>query len=178
MMDQPVRTAAPPAVPASANRLSLAVEGMNCASCAGRVERALAALPRVSGADVNLATGRAEVLFDGPADPRAAVAAVRAAGYAVPEETVDLAVEGMNCASCSGRVERALLAAPGVLEAGVNLATGSARVRLARGAATPADLARAVRSAGYAAKPPSGGADAAAAADAAASVPPDGGFAA
>ena len=154
MMDQPVQ-AAPPAVPAVAERrrLSLAVEGMHCASCVGRVERALLALPGVAGASVNLATERAEVAFDGPADPRAAVSAVEAAGYAVPEETAELAVEGMRCASCVGRAERALLSVPGVLEAGVNLATERARVRFARGAATPEDLVRAVRAAGYEAKP-------------------------
>jgi Cu+-exporting ATPase len=128
MMDQPVQ-AAPPAADAKRRRLSLAVEGMTCASCAGRVERALAALPGVAEASVNLATERAEVAFDGPADPRAAASAVEAAGYAVPEETAELAVEGMHCASCVGRTERALLAVPGVLEAAVNLATERARRR-------------------------------------------------
>jgi heavy metal translocating P-type ATPase len=153
MMDQTVQ-AAPAATTVTRRRFGFAVEGMNCASCVGRVERALAAVPGVSGASVNLATERAEVVFDGPAaDPRAAVSAVEAAGYAVPEETAELAVEGMRCASCVGRAERALLAVPGVLEAGVNLATERARVRLARGAATPADLARAVEAAGYAARP-------------------------
>ena len=166
MMDQTVQ-AAPPATRPVAPRFGLAVEGMHCASCVGRVERALRAVPGVAEASVNLATNRAELAFDGPPDPRAAVAAIQAAGYAVPEETVDLAVEGMTCASCTGRVERALLGVPGVLGAAVNLATGSARVRLARGAAAPADLARAVRdTAGYAARPlaEAGGTDAAAAA--------------
>ncbi|MBD0272967.1 MAG: cation transporter, partial [Acetobacteraceae bacterium] len=152
-MDQPVQTV-PPASAAPVGRVALSVQGLNCASCAGRVERALAALPRAVGASVNLATGRAEIAFAGPSDPRAAAAAVEAAGYSVAEETVDLAVEGMSCASCAGRVERALLAVPGVLEAGVSFATAGARVRLARGAATPADLARAVRAAGYAARSP------------------------
>ncbi|GAA0569764.1 heavy metal translocating P-type ATPase [Craurococcus roseus] len=165
-MDQTVRTTPPVAATPAAQRLSLAVEGMTCASCAGRVERALAALPRAKGASVNLATGRAEVAFDGPADGRAAVAAVEAAGYAVAEESVDLAVEGMSCASCAGRVERALLAVPGVLEAGVNVATGRARARLAGGAASPAGLARAVGAAGYAAKPLAPEGDAGAAVDA------------
>jgi Cu+-exporting ATPase len=158
MMDQSVRAAPPPAV--AAHRLSLAVEGMRCASCAGRVERALAAVPGVAGASVNLATERVEVAFDGPADPRAAVSAVEAAGYAVAADTVELSVEGMHCASCVGRTERALLAVPGVLEAGVNLATERARVRLARGAATPADLARAVEAAGHRAEPVRRGGDA------------------
>ena len=60
--------------------LSLAVEGMNCASCVGRVERALRSVPGVDDASVNLATGRAVV--HGPADTQALVAAVGKAGYA------------------------------------------------------------------------------------------------
>jgi Cu+-exporting ATPase len=61
----------------------------------------------------------------------------------------ELAVTGMNCASCAANVEKALRKVEGVREAGVNLATGRATVRFDPGLATPADLARAVRSAGY-----------------------------
>ncbi|WP_132985672.1 heavy metal translocating P-type ATPase [Luteimonas terricola] len=57
----------------------LAVEGMTCASCVGRVERALQAVPGVSGAAVNLATERATVR--GAAAVDALVAAVGKAGY-------------------------------------------------------------------------------------------------
>jgi P-type Cu+ transporter len=154
MMDQPVQAAPLPATAAPArSRLSLAVEGMRCASCADRVERALLALPGVASASVNPATERAEVAFDGLADPRAAVSAVEAAGYSAAVETVELVLEGMHCASCVGRIERALAAVPGVLEASVNLATGQASVRFLRHAATPADLVRAVEAAGYRAQP-------------------------
>ena len=52
---------APTARTAATTRLRLPVEGMTCASCAGRVERALAQLPGVDGASVNLATEVAEV---------------------------------------------------------------------------------------------------------------------
>ncbi|HMO72241.1 MAG TPA: heavy metal-associated domain-containing protein, partial [Paracoccaceae bacterium] len=55
------------------------VEGMTCASCIGRVERILRAVPGVQAAAANLATGRATVT--GLADPEALVAAVTAAGY-------------------------------------------------------------------------------------------------
>jgi len=65
------------------------------------------------------------------------------------EAATDIGIEGMTCASCVGRVERALKKVPGVLEATVNLATESARVRYASPAATPALLRRAVRGAGY-----------------------------
>ncbi|MHB0734204.1 copper ion binding protein, partial [Roseomonas mucosa] len=109
--------------------LSLPIEGMTCASCVGRVERALAKVPGVTQATVNLATERADLRFAGQADLPAVLAAVDRAGYAVPEETTELSIEGMTCASCVGRAERALKAVPGVLEASVNLATERALVR-------------------------------------------------
>ncbi|MGB2892932.1 MAG: heavy metal-associated domain-containing protein, partial [Albidovulum sp.] len=70
----------------------------------------------------------------------------------VPAETVALPVEGMTCASCVGRVERALKGVPGVLDASVNLATERAEVRLASAVAR-ADLIRAVERAGYTVSP-------------------------
>src|SRR5215217_3559755 len=86
-------------------RLTLLIEGMTCASCVGRVERVLKALPGVAGASVNLATERAEIEFSGTSDPRAVVAAIENAGYSVREEATEIALEGMTCASCVGRVE-------------------------------------------------------------------------
>ncbi|MFV8870645.1 heavy metal translocating P-type ATPase [Serratia fonticola] len=133
-------------------RLSLPVEGMTCASCVGRVERALKAVPGVQTATVNLATERADVTFSGVADPQAAVSAIESAGYAVREETTELAIEEMTCASCVGRVEKALTQLPGVLSASVNLATERARVRHLAGVISTADLEAAVVQAGYKAR--------------------------
>ncbi len=126
--------------------LSLPVEGMTCASCAGRVERALAKVPGVVAAQVNLASERAQV--SGTAPVPALIEAVRAAGYAVPEQRFELRIGGMTCASCAGRVERALRRVPGVLEASVNLASERAQVRALAGTAEEA-LAAAVAEAGY-----------------------------
>ena len=110
----------------------LSVEGMTCASCVGRVERALKKVPGVQDAVVNLATEKASLKFDDPAQASAilpqAVAAIEKAGYAVPAQSVDLQVGGMTCASCVGRVERALKKVPGVQNAVVNLATERASV--------------------------------------------------
>ncbi len=130
-------------------RLSLPVEGMTCASCVGRVERALKAVPGVDSASVNLATERADLTFSGAADPQAAVHAIENAGYTVREETTELAIEEMTCASCVGRVEKALNQLPGVLEANVNLATERARVRHLAGVVSITDLEAAVEKAGY-----------------------------
>src|SRR3546814_19021409 len=58
----------------------------------------------------------------------------------------------MSCASCVGRIEKALKSVPGVLEASVNLATEKALVRTLAGAVPISDLEAAVRGAGYKAK--------------------------
>jgi Cu+-exporting ATPase len=142
--------------PPATETASLAVEGMTCASCVGRVERALKAVPGVAEANVNLATERAEVTFTGAPDPAALIAAIDAAGYGVPRETVELAIQGMTCASCVGRVERALRSVPGVIDASVNLATERASVVLPRGAVSIDALIRGVETAGYDAAPVAG----------------------
>ncbi|WP_024539580.1 heavy metal translocating P-type ATPase [Comamonas badia] len=138
--------------------ISLPIEGMTCASCVGRVEKALAKVGGVGSVAVNLATERADIRSAGPIDRMALVQAVEKAGYAVPASSIELAVEGMTCASCVGRVEKALKAVPGVEQAAVNLATERASVR---GVAAVADLLAAIAGAGYAAHPIDSSADAA-----------------
>jgi len=133
--------------------LDIGIEGMTCASCAGRVERAVARVPGVSAVSVNLATEQARIQFDGRPGTAAAVAeAVTKAGYGVASKEITLEIGGMTCASCVGRVERALKAVPGVTGAEVNLATERARV-LASAAVTAEGLAAAVAAAGYEARP-------------------------
>ena len=109
--------------------MTLAIEGMSCASCIGRVERALATVPGVAEANVNLATERADIRFDGMLDPSTIVKAVEELGYKVPMPTIALAIDGMSCAGCVRHIEKALLAVPGVTEASVNLASGRATVK-------------------------------------------------
>ncbi len=64
----------------------------------------------------------------------------------------ELAIEGMTCASCVGRVERALSKVPGVVNASVNLATERAHVQIADPAVDGARLIAAVEAAGFAAR--------------------------
>ncbi|KGG87838.1 ATPase [Comamonas thiooxydans] len=134
----------------------LSVEGMTCASCVGRVERALKKVPGVQEAVVNLATEKASLTMADPAQAVAilpqAVAAIEKAGYAVPAQSVDLQVGGMTCASCVGRVERALKKVPGVQDAVVNLATERASVQL-QGSVDVSSLIAAIEKAGYEAQP-------------------------
>jgi len=125
------------------------IEGMTCASCVARVERAISALPGVSTASVNLATERATVTFKDVVDTGSVLRAIESAGYQAKTETRDFDVEGMTCASCVARVEKSLKAVPGVIDASVNLATERATVRLATGAIETSALETAIRNAGY-----------------------------
>ncbi len=133
--------------------LTLAIDGMSCASCVARVEKAIARVPGVASVSVNLATERASLALPEGAAAAAAVQAVAAAvvkaGYTIPEETRRLRIDEMTCASCVARVEKALAKVPGVLEASVNLATSTAQVRRLAGSAADAALVQAAQRAGY-----------------------------
>jgi heavy metal translocating P-type ATPase len=129
---------------------SLPIEGMTCASCVGRVERALKAVAGVLDASVNLATERADIRLAEPVGRGSLVRAVEDSGYTVTASTEELAIDGMTCASCVGRVERALRAVLGVTEATVNLATERATVR---GSVDATILIAAVADVGYEARP-------------------------
>jgi Cu+-exporting ATPase len=131
--------------------LTLEVDGMACASCVGRVQKALAAVPGVTEAQVNLASESVRISGTAPlADIRAAL---DRAGYRARMVDTDLSIAEMTCASCVGRVEKALMAVPGVVSASVNLASESAVVRHAVGQGGVSDLVAAVARAGYAATP-------------------------
>jgi len=131
---------------------SISIAGMSCASCVSRVEKALKAVPGVVTANVNLATERAEVTSSTATGRDALVKAIEAAGYEVPEpvhaNSTELNVRGMSCASCVGRVEKALKAVPGVTSAVVNLATEKATISHGGGIGV-SDLIAAVKTAGY-----------------------------
>ncbi len=126
--------------------ITLSIEGMSCASCVGRVQRAFAAVPGVASAQVNLATETARIT--GTVDAADLARVAQDAGYPARVAVLDMALADMSCASCVGRAERALRAVPGVLEADVNLATESARVRHLEGVA-PEDIMAAATAAGY-----------------------------
>lgn len=127
-------------------QVSLPIEGMTCASCVGRVEAALTKVEGVESVSVNLATERADILLNTPVERMALIKAIENVGYEVPLTSVELSVQGMTCASCVGRVEKALRAVEGVKDATVNLATERATIR---GVAGTDDLIAAIEKVGY-----------------------------
>jgi Cu+-exporting ATPase len=130
--------------------VAIPVAGMTCASCVRRVERALSKEEGVAEASVNFAAEKATVVYDLDAtNPGELIGAIRDAGYEADVREASFGVTGMSCASCVGRVERALKKVPGVLEANVNLASERATVEYLGGAVELWDLETAVEGAGY-----------------------------
>src|SRR5215208_3338469 len=123
---------------------------MTCASCANRVEKALSKTTGVSEANVNFAAEKATVTYDPDAvGLEELFEVVEDAGYGVQVREASFDVSGMSCASCVGRVEKALKKVPGVLETNVNLATEKATVKYLASEVGDRDFARAVEGAGY-----------------------------
>ncbi|MFT6874987.1 MAG: heavy metal translocating P-type ATPase, partial [Granulosicoccus sp.] len=112
-----------------------------------RVEKTLQSVPGVTSSSVNLATESATVA--GSWSTEAIVDALETANYPPRTELFTYSVRGMSCASCVGRVERALLEVVGVVSASVNIANESAQVAILMGAVTKSQIESAIHSAGY-----------------------------
>ena len=129
------------------------ITGMSCAACAQRIERVVGALEGIETAAVNLATEKLTAVFDeNTVSADNIKRAVEKAGFGLADRTHDaavIAVGGMTCAACSARVEKALNAAEGVIEASVNLATEKATVRYNTDVIRLSDIKKTIERAGY-----------------------------
>lgn len=128
---------------------TLSIEGMSCASCVGRVEKTLSALPGVLDVSVNLASEQAHLKLSSPNRLQDAAQALDTLGYPARKARITLNIASMSCASCVGRVDKALADVLGVLSVTVNLATETALVEYLEGAVTPAGLIAATSDIGY-----------------------------
>ena len=135
---------------ASEARMDIGIHGMSCASCVSTVEQALAAVPGVQRAVVNLATERGTLQYDrSVVGPAVLVKAIADAGYRPIVEKAAIPVSGISCASCVATIEGALGKTPGVVSAAVNLATNVATVEFVPATVTVQELRRAIRDVGY-----------------------------
>ena len=135
----------------SEQRVTFPITGMHCANCVATVERSLKKAEGVADVAVNFATEQATVTFDPTlVKPAELVHQVEDAGYGVVTARVELPITGMTCANCAATVERTLnRKVPGVVQANVNFASERATVEYVPGAASVADMIRAVEAAGY-----------------------------
>jgi len=130
----------------------LKITGMSCASCVRRVEKALSEIHGVQSAEVNLSTEKATVFLEDRVPLAQLKEAVESIGFGA--QTVDqsqavLEIQGMTCASCVRRVEKALSDVPGVLQAEVNFASERAMVTYTGGPEILSSLQKAVEESGY-----------------------------
>ncbi|KIN76955.1 heavy metal translocating P-type ATPase [Sulfitobacter mediterraneus] len=130
-------------------QVTLGIEGMTCASCVGRVEKSLSALEGISDVSVNLASESARLSVNDQARLQEAAQALETLGYPARTARVTLNIASMSCASCVGRVDKALADVPGVLSVTVNLAAETAVVEFLEGPVATADLMAATAAIGY-----------------------------
>lgn len=141
----------------TAHVLNFQLDGLSCAGCVNRAQKAMAAVEGVQNASVNLADTSARVAFEDDAVRDGVIAALKSAGYPAREAKVTLDVGGMTCAGCVRRAEAAMAAGEGVLSAEINFASESATVRYLEGAITANQIAAMSTRAGYPARVPKEG---------------------
>ncbi|KJR45355.1 Lead, cadmium, zinc and mercury transporting ATPase [Desulfosporosinus sp. I2] len=131
-------------------QVSLPIEGMTCAACVAKVEKALKNMAGVQEVHVNLLSGKAAVAYasDQAGVPQM-VKMIQDLGYEVPEEEVLLTVRGMSCAACVAKVEKALKGMPGVTSVVVNLPAESAKVKFYPGAVDKTRIKKEINAMGY-----------------------------
>ncbi|BDG61147.1 heavy metal translocating P-type ATPase [Caldinitratiruptor microaerophilus] len=130
--------------------IQLRIQGMSCASCVSKIEKALRNLDGVAEAQVSLTAGLAHVRYDEDRVGIPALAqAVSELGYEVATEEVTLHVTGMSCASCVHKIEKAVGGLNGVVSVAVSLPTEIAKVRYFPGVVEKADIKRTIRELGY-----------------------------
>jgi len=138
-------------------KITVNVSGMHCAACARTVEKALQKLDGVENASVNFPMEKAyvEIEPESVTDDQI-INALTDAGYggeivrdSEAPETVTLKIEGMTCATCAQRIEKALGGLEGVLEANVNFPAEKAVVRFKGGVTGPETFEKTIEEAGY-----------------------------
>jgi len=130
------------------------VTGMSCASCAARIEKALAEIAGVGRASVNFALEELLVEYDASLVERAVIEEkVSKLGYSLRPKVeageLRFGVKGLHCASCVNTLEKKLMELPGVTAATVNLAQESALVHFVPSDVTPDEIHAAVTDAGF-----------------------------
>jgi Cu+-exporting ATPase len=135
---------------AETERIDVPIVGMSCASCAATIQRGLASIKGVDKANVNFATSKATVLYQPQlAKTEDFISSVRKSGYEVGTASLELPIQGIICASCVQKIEKALLQTRGVMKAVVNLATEKAKVEYLPSETSLEEIKRAIESTGY-----------------------------
>jgi Cu+-exporting ATPase len=136
--------------PSTIDRIDLPIVGMRCAACASTIEKGLSGLEGVEKANVNLATNQATIFYHSRfLKAEDFIDAVKKSGYDVGTVSVEIPIQGIQCASCVQSIEKTLLRRRGITKAAVNLATSKARVDYIPSVIGLADIKKAIEDTGY-----------------------------
>ncbi|MCF4010370.1 heavy metal translocating P-type ATPase [Rheinheimera sp. UJ63] len=130
-------------------RIHIPITGLTCAGCVRRATSALTSVNGVSEVSVNLATASAEFSLSDNTLLPTVTSALQQAGYPTRLEQIELQIANMHCASCVSKIEKSVLALPGVLKATVNLASNTLQLTRIAGLAGDRALLKAIAAAGY-----------------------------
>ncbi|MDK2824101.1 MAG: P-type Cu+ transporter [Clostridia bacterium] len=126
------------------------IDGMSCAACANKIEKALNKIEGVQKANVNFATEKATIEYDEKKVGLGEfIKIVENLNYRVIIKKTDLKISGMTCAACANKIEKKLSSLPGVKNAVVNFATEKATVEYSDNQVSIADIKKTVKSLGY-----------------------------
>lgn len=128
------------------------IEGMSCAACANRVEKAVKKLEGIEQANVNFATETLSVSYDEERISKQTIEeAIMKAGYKVHKEIKHylFEIEGMSCAACANRIEKIVKKQSGVQSAVVNFASEKLSVSIDESVINIGEIKEKVAKAGY-----------------------------
>ena len=149
----PVKVTTKPVSPnqrSALEHIDLSIGGMTCPHCPPAVEKALATVPGVQQAHVNLATRRATIAFD-PEHTKVSelLQAIRRAGYTPGTAKTRLPIANMHCSSCVVRIELEVGMTPGVIKAEANSLTNAVEVEYQPEKSSIGAIEAAIERAGY-----------------------------
>ncbi|MDF9867250.1 Cu+-exporting ATPase [Bacilli bacterium PM5-3] len=120
------------AVPIQYEKQELLIEGMNCASCASAIEKALLDINGIESAKINLVSNKLYVEFDNAlVNSDTIEKTITDLGYKVIKNNKEITfnIQGMHCASCVSNVEKLVQSIDGVEEVSANLATNKLHLK-------------------------------------------------
>lgn len=130
--------------------IDLGITGMTCATCSNRIEKALSRKKGIISGAVNLATEMAKIEFNSEEiSETEVIKTIANIGFGVKTSVVELAITGMTCATCVGRIEKSLAKLDGVVSAQVNLTTEMAKVEFYPTSVTGQDLVNKILNTGF-----------------------------
>ncbi|SES90323.1 heavy metal translocating P-type ATPase [Anaerobranca gottschalkii] len=132
-------------------KIILQIEGMHCAACSSKVERALKKLDGIHQAQVNLSNEKAYITYDERISVEEIKNQILKLGYNVVDNIskVTIDIEGMHCAACSNKVEKSLNKVDGVQRASVNLALNQATIIFDKETVSTGDFLKLIEKLGY-----------------------------